>query len=83
MSKSETIQMLKDAGVEPSKIAMLENGEMAKTEGEWFLTLLAIFAIGTIKAANAPSRSGQSAWNGTNGYPHAYSTPGHGWVWRW
>jgi len=26
--------MLKDAGVEPSKIKMLENGEMA--EGEWF-----------------------------------------------
>lgn len=39
MSKSEAIQMLKDAGVEPSKIKMLENGEMAKTEGEfwWFL----------------------------------------------
>jgi hypothetical protein len=39
MSKAEAIQMLKDAGVEPSKIKMLENGEMAKTEGEfwWFL----------------------------------------------
>jgi len=36
MSKSETIQMLKDAGVEPSKITMLENAEMAKTEGEWW-----------------------------------------------
>ena len=36
MSKSEAIQMLKDAGVESSKIAMLENGEMAKTEGEFW-----------------------------------------------
>jgi hypothetical protein len=36
MSKAEAIQMLKDAGVEPSKIKMLENGEMAKTEGEWW-----------------------------------------------
>ena len=36
MSKAEATQMLKDAGVEPSKIKMLENGEMAKTEGEWF-----------------------------------------------
>ena len=36
MSKAEAIQMLKDAGVEPSKIKMLKNGEMAKTEGEFF-----------------------------------------------
>jgi len=83
MSKSEAIQMLKDAGVEPSKIAMLENGEMAKTEGEWFFTLIAIFAIGTIKAANAPTRAGQNAWPQTNGYPHAYSTPGGGYIWGW
>ena len=36
MSKAEAIQLLKEAGVEPSKIKMLENGEMAKTEGEWW-----------------------------------------------
>jgi hypothetical protein len=36
MSKAEAIDMLKSAGVSPSKIKMLENGEMAKTEGEWF-----------------------------------------------
>jgi len=36
MSKAEATQMLKDAGVEPSKIKMLENGEMAKTEGEFW-----------------------------------------------
>jgi len=35
MSKAEAIDMLKNAGIEPSKIKMLENGEMAKTEGEW------------------------------------------------
>jgi len=48
MSKSETIQMLKDAGVEPSKIAMLENGEMAKTEGEfwWFVAPILIGIAG-------------------------------------
>ncbi len=44
MSKSEAIQMLKDAGVEPSKIKMLENGEMAKTEGEFWWFLLPIIA---------------------------------------
>ncbi len=44
MSKSEAIQMLKDAGVEPSKIAMLENGEMAKTEGEFWWLLIPIIA---------------------------------------
>ncbi len=43
MSKAEAIQMLKDAGVEPSKIKMLENGEMAQTDGEWWF-LAAIFA---------------------------------------
>lgn len=36
MSKSEALDMLKQAGVEPSKIKMLENGEMAETEGEWW-----------------------------------------------
>ncbi len=44
MSKSEAIQMLKDAGVEPSKIKMLENGEMAKTEGEFWWLLIPIIA---------------------------------------
>ena len=83
MSKAEAIQMLKDAGVEPSKIKMLENGEMAKTEGEWFFTLIALFVLGTIKAANAPTRPNQSAWDSTNGYPHAYSLPGYGYIWNW
>jgi len=34
MKKVETIKMLKDAGIESSKIKMLENGEMEKTEGK-------------------------------------------------
>ena len=47
MSKAEAIQMLKDAGVEPSKIKMLENGEMAKTEGEfWWLAAIWLGAAG-------------------------------------
>jgi len=46
MSKSEAIQMLKDAGVEPSKIKMLENGEMAKTEGEfWGFVFKILWAV--------------------------------------
>jgi len=36
--------MLKDAGVEPSKISMLENGEMMKTEGEWWIRALIFLA---------------------------------------
>jgi len=36
MSKAEAIKMLKDAGVEPSKIAMLDKNEMVKTEGNGF-----------------------------------------------
>jgi len=39
MSKAEATQILKDAGIEPSKIKMLENGEMAKTEGEFWPAL--------------------------------------------
>ncbi len=53
MSKSEAIQMLKDAGVEPSKIAMLENGEMAKTEGEfwgWLIRIAIMWLASTQKA---------------------------------
>ena len=47
MSKAEAIQMLKDAGVELSKIKMLENTEMAKTEGEfwWYLGALLVSAL--------------------------------------
>jgi hypothetical protein len=45
MSKAEAIQMLKDAGVEPSKIKMLENGEMAKTEGEWWHWVIRIVLL--------------------------------------
>ena len=45
MSKAEAVQMLKDAGVEPSKIKMLENGEMAQIQGKnWFTALISIIA---------------------------------------
>jgi len=47
MSKAEATQMLKDAGVAPSKVKMLENGEMAKTEGEWW-PLLWLGALGGV-----------------------------------
>ena len=36
MSKADTLDMLKDAGIETSKVKMLDNGEMVQTEGEWF-----------------------------------------------
>ena len=53
MSKAEAIQMLKDAGVEPSKIKMLENGEMAKTEGEfWWFFIPMLLGIGGGLIAN-------------------------------
>jgi len=47
MSKAEAIQLLKDAGIEPSKIKMLENGEMAKTEGEFwgFIIRFVLFSL--------------------------------------
>jgi len=66
MSKSEAIQMLKDAGVEPSKIKMLENGEMAKTEGE-FWNIIFYILLATL-AANAPTKSGQIFKPNRNGY---------------
>ena len=44
MSKAEAIKMLKDAGVEPSKIAMLDKNEMVKTEGEWWIRALIFLA---------------------------------------
>ena len=41
MSKVEAIKMLKDAGVEPSKISILDKNEMMKTEGEgWFSSFI-------------------------------------------
>jgi len=35
MSKADTLDMLKEAGIEPSKIKMLDNGEMVQTEGQY------------------------------------------------
>jgi len=57
ISKSEAIQMLKDAGVEPSKIAMLENGEMAKTEGEFWGLVFSVLFGALAGIANAPSHN--------------------------
>ena len=71
MSKSEAIQMLKDAGVEPSKIKMLENGEMAKTEGE-FWPIVYWLAIGALSYLNAPSHN-----------DHIYTGPVIKPRWRW
>ena len=66
MSKAEATQMLKDAGVEPSKIKMLENGEMAKTEGEWWQILG--YLLLTTLAANAPTYANQHFRPNNNGY---------------
>lgn len=66
MSKAEAIQLLKEAGVEPSKIKMLENGEMVKTEGE-FWNFIFYFLLATV-AANAPTKAGQIFKPNRNGY---------------
>ena len=50
MSKADTLDMLRDAGIEASKVKMLDSGEMVKTEGEW---IQYFFRIG-----NSYSRSG-------------------------
>ena len=84
MSKADALDMLKDAGIEAGKVKMLDNGEMVQTEGEWLGAALALFAIGFVKAANAPTSPNQpAAWSQNNGYPHQYSTPGIGYIWGW
>jgi len=56
MSKAEATQMLKDAGVEPSKIKMLDNGEMAKTEGEfWGVIFRVAWAVAFGWASRTPA----------------------------
>jgi len=58
MSKAEATQMLKDAGVEPSKIKILDNGEMAKTEGQWWhWILLGLAAL--ISGSNSDNQHGK------------------------
>ena len=37
-NNSEMIKMLKDAGVEPSHIKVIDSGEMINTEGEFWLS---------------------------------------------
>ena len=42
-NKPEMIEMLKDAGVEPSKINLLDYDEMERTKGEsWFSNILKV-----------------------------------------
>jgi hypothetical protein len=69
MSKAEAIQMLKDAGVEPSKIKMLENGEMAKTEGEfwWFIIrIIVAIAAGSYAGNHVHIDGAHHPWNWRN-----------------
>ena len=42
MNKADAMSMLKDAGIEPSKVKMLNNGEMVQTEGEWWQWVVAV-----------------------------------------
>ena len=71
MSKSETIQMLKDVGIEPSKIVILENGEMAKTEGEFWPIIVALLVGFGSNVANAPSHNDR-VYNGPIGSPSTW-----------
>ena len=49
MSKADLVA-LKEAGIELNRVAVLDNGEMAKTEGEfwgWFFRAILIFLAGS------------------------------------
>jgi len=68
MSKAEAIQMLKDAGVELSKIKMLENGEMAKTEAKYgWWGALAGGASGAYGYLGYAAGSHSFSWTGLGG----------------
>ena len=79
MSKSEAIQMLKDAGVEPSKIAMLENGEMAKTEGEGWWWVVAAVATFLLSGDSRRNNNSQNGVNGSGSGAFGYASPGKIW----
>jgi len=79
MSKSEAIQMLKDAGVEPSKIAMLENGEMAKTEGEGWWWLVAAAVAFLLSGDSQRNNNSQNGVNGSGTGAFGYTSPGKIW----
>lgn len=72
MSKAEAIQLLKEAGVEPSKIKMLENGEMAKTEGEFWGFVFALLLGIASNIANAPTHPNSPVYRGPIASPHTW-----------
>jgi len=53
MSKADTQKMLSEAGIDASKVSVLDKGEMKKTEGE-FWGLLVRVIVGLI-AATVPT----------------------------
>ena len=68
MSKADTLDMLESAGIEASKVKMLDSGEMVQTEGEFWQWLVA--------AAIAFLLSGDSRQkNQVNPYYGGYNSP--------
>ena len=46
MSKADTQKMLSEAGIDASKVSVLDKGEMKKTEGEWFWFVPLLISVG-------------------------------------
>lgn len=66
MSKADAQQMFDKAGIDMSKVTVLDNGEMAKTEGEWWNFIIPIFLGWASSIANAPG-PGETIHTGNSG----------------
>jgi len=71
MSKVDTLDMLKEAGIEPSKIKMLDNGEMVQTEGEFWQWLVAA-AIAFLVSGDKRQKNNFDPYGGYTSHFHSF-----------
>ena len=65
---ADTQKMLSEAGIDASKVSVLDNGEMVKTEGEFWPIVVALVWGWASSVANAPAVGGQTYGGTTGGY---------------
>lgn len=53
LSKADMNGMLKEAGIEPGHVKMLDNGEMAQTEGEFWGWLVAFLVTAVVSSLDS------------------------------
>ena len=74
MSKADAQQMFDKSGVDMSKVKILENGEMEKTEGQWWQFV--VWGIAFIASGYYAQSQTKNLYNNQNGQRPNYGSGG-------